>query len=58
MPIWLRRFTFNTIKEYYDKEREEQEKQLNKGETLTNKSRLVKPPVTPQPTYTTKASKK
>jgi len=52
MPIWLRRFTFNSIKEYYDKEIEEQNKQLNKGQTVTNKGAIAKP------TYTTKASKK
>ena len=58
MPIWLRRFTFAAIKEYYDKEREEHDKQTNKGETLTNKTKIARPPVAPQPTYTTKASKK
>ena len=58
MPIWLRKFTFSTIKEYYDKEKEEQDKQMNKGETLTNKSKIARPPVAQQPTYTTKASKK
>lgn len=26
MPIWLRRYTFNEIKSFYDKEREEYEK--------------------------------
>ena len=29
MPIWLRLFTFNKMKEHYDKQREEQEKQQN-----------------------------
>jgi hypothetical protein len=57
MPLWLRRYTFNVIKEYYDKEKEEQEKQMRGSETLTNKSKIAKPPIV-EPSYTTKASKK
>jgi len=29
MPIWLRRFTFNKLKEHFDKQNEEAEKQQN-----------------------------
>ena len=29
MPIWLRTFTFNKLKEFYDKENEAAEKQNN-----------------------------
>jgi hypothetical protein len=61
MPIWLRKFTFNKLKEHYDKEKEEAEKQQqrltnkgNKGEIA--KPNIPKPPV--QPTYSYKAPKK
>ena len=33
MPIWLRRFTFNEIQNFYSKEKEEYDKSLNKGKT-------------------------
>jgi len=59
MPIWLRKFTFEKIKEFYEKEREEAEKQQNK---LNNKSgkEISRPNIAPkqQPTYITKAPKK
>lgn len=58
MPIWLRKFTFNKIKEYYDKQQEENEKQQN---TLHNKSskELAKPniPHPKEPTYSYKVPK-
>ena len=55
MPLWLRRTTFNLMKEYYDKQNEEVEKQSN---TLKNKSEVARPNIAPQPTYTAKAPKK
>ena len=57
MPLWLRRTTFFMIKEHYDKETEEQEKQNN---MLKNKgkSEITRPNIAPSPTYTTKAPKK
>jgi hypothetical protein len=58
MPIWLRRFTFNKLKEHYDKQNEEAEKQQN---MLSNKSKndISRPNIAPkQPTYTAKAPKK
>jgi hypothetical protein len=62
MPVWLRRFTFEKIKEFYDKEREEAEKQQG---TLNNNNPkdLARPNIAPkqqsnQPTYVTKAPKK
>jgi hypothetical protein len=57
MPIWLRRFTFNSIKDYYDKEKEEYDKAANKQQTPDQLAKLAKPP-TAKPTYTTKAPKK
>jgi hypothetical protein len=57
MPIWLRKFTFNKIKEHYDKQNEEAEKQQN---MLKNKQNSHKEIARPNiaPTYTTKAPKK
>ncbi len=62
MPIWLRRFTFNSINEFYQKEKEEYDKVTNKGELVTANKPLPKPNI-PQlqditPTYTSKAIKK
>lgn len=39
MPVWIRRFTYNSIKDYYDKERQEYEKAQGKN-TITSKSDL------------------
>jgi hypothetical protein len=62
MPVWLRRFTFEKIKEHYDREREAMEKQQG---TLTNDNPgdIARPNIAPkqqvnQPTYVTKAPKK
>jgi hypothetical protein len=45
MPIWLRKFTFKSIQEYYRKEQEEV-------------SKVSKPPSLPKvPSYTAKARK-
>jgi hypothetical protein len=58
MPIWLRRFTFETLKEHYDKIAEEQSKADNLLKNKNNKE-LSRPNIAPkQPTYTTKAPKK
>ena len=61
MPIWLRKFTAQSIKEYYDKQREAQEEAQRKAQGIQQaapeKSNLVRPPI-PKPTYTTKASTK
>ena len=63
MPIWLRKFTFNKIKAYYDKQTN-QESNDNVQKSITamksvgsvkNKTPIGK--VSP-PTYVTKASKK
>lgn len=56
MPLWLRRTTFNMLKEYYDKQKEENEKDQN---IFTNKGKqeITRPNI--DPTYTTtKALKK
>jgi len=59
MPIWLRRFTFNTINEFYQKEQEEYNKATGKGEILTEKTKTFKSPIPdfdtqPKPTYSSK----
>ena len=53
MPIWLRRFTFETLKEHYEKLEEARNNQTN---TLKNSKEIAKPNITP--TYTAKAPKK
>jgi hypothetical protein len=59
MPIWLRKFTFEKIKEYYDKQSEETEKQQKLLKNNSNKE-ISKPNIAPSkpPTYITKAPKK
>lgn len=58
MPIWLRRFTFETIKEYYEKQAEE----TNKAQQLLENQKpkgVARPNIAPkQPTYTAKAPTK
>lgn len=55
MPLWLRRTTYNLMREHYDKQNEEAEKQQN---MLKNKqSKQIARPNIPQPNYTTKAPK-
>ncbi len=62
MPLWLRRFTFNTINTFYEKEKEEYDKATNKGEMVTANKPLAKPNIPDltgiKPTYTSKATKK
>ena len=60
MPIWLRRFTFNKLKEHFEKQNEENEKQQNQLKNKQNASKeIARPNIAPTPTYTTsKAPKK
>jgi hypothetical protein len=50
MPIWLRKFTFNKLKEFYDKEAEQADAQNN---MLTNKSvgNVTRPDIPQTNTY-------
>lgn len=57
MPLWLRRTTFNLIREYYEAQNEAAEKQQNALKNNPNKE-LARPNIAPSPTYTTKAPKK
>jgi len=62
MPIWLRRFTFNEIKEFYEREKEEYEEATGKGKMLKTPDQLMKATAEKvaeqKPTYTSKVSKK
>lgn len=40
MPIWLRNFTFNQIKNYYEKENERNEKQNQEIKRISAKSKI------------------
>jgi len=52
MPIWLRKFTFLKMKEFYDQENKQNEKNYNQRKKRT----VAKPNV--KPTYSIKASNK
>jgi hypothetical protein len=54
MPIWLRRFTYTKLQEYYDNQNKEYEKASKK---YTNSPQVAKGPNIKKPTYTTKAGK-
>ncbi len=54
MPIWLRKFTFKKIQEYFDKQNEEIEKRKNTN--IPTKTPISKPNI--QPDYISKAPKK
>jgi len=59
MPLWLRRTTFNMIKEFYDKEAEEAEKQQKTLKNGNSKGEITRPNISPKsPTYTSKAPRK
>ena len=58
MPIWLRRFTFETLREHYEKQKEETDKQQSMLKNKSNKD-IPRQNIAPkQPTYTAKAPKK
>lgn len=58
MPLWLRKFTFEKLKEYYEKQKEEAEKQQNMLKNNSGKE-ISRPNITQQkPTYVAKAPKK
>jgi hypothetical protein len=57
MPLWLRRTTFNLLKEYYDEQKAANEKQQNMLKN-NGKGDISRPNIAPSPTYTAKAPKK
>jgi hypothetical protein len=58
MPLWLRRTTFNLLKDYYDKQNEEAEKQQNMLKNKSSNKDISRPNIAPTPTYTAKAPRK
>jgi hypothetical protein len=60
MPVWLRLFTFNKLKEHYDKQKDEMDKQQNMLKNKSGGNDVARPNVAPKapPTYTSKAPKK
>ena len=57
MPIWLRRFTFNTLKEYYEKQNESSTASTDPNKTLMP-GVVPKAPKANYQTKTTQAAKK
>ena len=57
MPIWLRTFTFNKLKEFYDKEQAQVDEQNNQ---LTNKNvtEVARPNIPQANTYNAKVPTK
>lgn len=55
MPLWLRRTTFNLMREHFEKEKEATENQQSLLNSNKNKE-LHKPNI--QPNYSTKVAKK
>lgn len=53
MPIWLRTFTFNSLKEHYDKLKEQQESDQNIMVNKQNSSKeLARPNISSKSAYT------
>jgi len=57
MPIWLRRFTFETLREYYEKINKDKET-LEDSVKGKDKNKPTRPDIASKPTYTTKAPTK
>ena len=55
MPIWLRKFTFNKIKDFYDQKNEAQEQSNNQANGIQN---LLSKGPDISPSYRSKASPK
>ena len=54
MPVWLRKFTFTKIQEFYDKEKESYEKVKGNQQLTPNQAQG---PAVKNPSYTTRARK-
>jgi len=55
MPIWLRKWTFQTMQEYYEEQKEANKKAYNKNSSK-KRGELKRPNI--KPSYSTKASNK
>ena len=62
MPIWLRKFTYKTMFDFYEKQQEAANEANNRGKVVTANKPLAKPGIANSskatPTYTSKVSKK
>lgn len=61
MPIWLRKFTFKTLKDWYNQKAESSSKSKSRNTidiANPDKSKIPNSPVRNPPTYVTKASRK
>lgn len=54
MPIWLRRFTFTKIKDFFEKKNEAEEAAMKKARGV-QKAKIHKPDI--KPSYNAKTSK-
>lgn len=59
MPIWLRKYTFKTIEEFYDKEQAAHKEAMNRSNNVQEVSSKASIPKGPdiKPTYSTRTSK-
>lgn len=58
MPIWLRRFTFEKIRTYYEEKQKAEQEAMDKAKGIEKAKPTVKGPPQVKPSYTTKASTK
>ncbi len=58
MPLWLRKTTYNLLREHYEKQNEAAEKQQNMLKNKANSKNISRPNITPNSTYTAKAPRK
>ncbi len=57
MPVWLRKYTFKSIQEFYEKQAEAQEEQMNRVQGIqkaTSQNTIQMPDAVKKATYTTK----
>ena len=58
MPIWLRNFTYNKIKEHYEKQNSENDTVEESINNMRSAGAVAQSPEQKVPSYVTKASKK
>jgi hypothetical protein len=57
MPLWLRRTTYNLLREHFEKQNEENEKQQNMLKNTKPNKNIARPNIA-NPTYTAKVPRK
>jgi hypothetical protein len=58
MPLWLRRTTFNLMKEHFEEQQDAIENQQRTLKNKNNNKEIARPNITPAPNYIAKAPKK